>query len=275
MLALQRSIGNRALVQRLAWNTVNGNLAVPVDYASQRIPWDGTYMLDREATEADETFSDLAGKDKPFQKAVQAGLELEWLGEVKAVTKTASDKAAEAFVSKAMKDSAVPGDSAVYSKMVHDAAAAIVSHNQVLTVTPGEPLADIAAIRGASRLVRQPRDFLPEAPDLPGVGVDLATKIPSGGDKKYWEYACVLIALYKAEGIAKVREVTGKPKVPDEARKAVQALHDYYVGEGVQSDDGAARNPVMKQWGYGWSLPAGVLGGPPGPGRIAPRHVHL
>ena len=50
MLALQRSIGNRALVQRLAWNTVNGNLAVPVDYASQRIPWDGTYMLDREAT---------------------------------------------------------------------------------------------------------------------------------------------------------------------------------------------------------------------------------
>ena len=46
----------------------------------------------------------------------------------------------------------------------------------------------------------------------------------------------MLVALYKAEGIAKVREVTGKPKVPDEARKAVQALHDYYVGEGVQYD---------------------------------------
>src|SRR3954451_23717381 len=41
ILALQRSAGNRALVQRLAYNEINGSLLVPSKYASQEITWDG------------------------------------------------------------------------------------------------------------------------------------------------------------------------------------------------------------------------------------------
>jgi hypothetical protein len=37
------------------------------------------------------------------------------------------------------------------------------------------------------------------------MGPDLFSAIPNGGGKKYREYACVLIVLYKPEGIAKIK----------------------------------------------------------------------
>jgi hypothetical protein len=38
--------------------------------------------------------------------------------------------------------------------------------------------------------------------------------------------------------------------VPDEIVKAVHALHDYYISQGIQYDDGTVRNQVMSGWGY-------------------------
>jgi hypothetical protein len=97
--------------------------------------------------------------------------------------------------------------------------------------------------------VLTPNRFLPEAPDLPELNADLFTEIPGGGGKKYWEYACVLIALFKAEGFGRVQDITGT-KVPNDIVKAVHALHKYYIGEKIQYDDGSQRNKVMNRWGY-------------------------
>ena len=149
-----------------------------------------------------------------------------------------------------MSQSQVEGDKAVHAKMVHEVAATTLSHNQVLTVTPGEPFGDVGAVNAASRPVPSPNDFLPEAPDLPEMGADLFTEVPGGSGTKYWEYACVLIALFKADGVAKVREVTGNKNVPDNLVKAVHALHDHYIRDGVQYDDGSVRSRVMSDWGY-------------------------
>jgi hypothetical protein len=249
ILALQRSAGNRAVVQRLTWNAKTGNLGVPNEYASQRIPWDGSYTAERAPTGTDKTFFELAKQGTTFHAQVQEGLGLEWLDTVKPFPKDDAEKGSAPFVSNAMKGSQVPGDNAVYGKMVVDVAAGAVSQDQLITLTPGAPFADLGAVKAARRFVPRPSAFLPEAPDLPEMGVDLFSAVPNGNGKKYWEYACVLIALYKAEGITRVKELV-KRDVPDAVVPAVHALHDYYISHEVQYDDGSARNRVMSDWGY-------------------------
>jgi hypothetical protein len=247
MLALQRTAGNRA-VQRLVWNSITGNLTVPADYGEQRIPWDGTYMVDREPTQADKPFSERV-KEPVFKGHVKTGLGLDFFNAVKAVPATDMERAAPSFVDTTMKKSDVAGDQAVYAKMVHDVAAAAASHNHVLSVAPPERFEDVAAIDAARRIVLRPTDFLPEKPDLQGVGADLFEKVTEDGKETYWHYACVLIALFRCGGIAMVNQITGKQIKNDEV-KAVHALHDYYVGKGVQYDDGSQRANVMGEWGY-------------------------
>jgi hypothetical protein len=244
LLALQRRIGNRAVVQRLVYKATTGVLTVPTDYASKRIAWDGNYVTTDDATDQDQTFLEHAKADHTFREHVAAGLDLPWVQEVKAASKADIENGAAALVSDKPTDN-LPGDRAV---MVHAAVTPAAAHNKMLAV-PDRRFTTVDSVRGASRLVRYPKDYLPTAPDLPGADVDLATPIP-GMDKKYWEYACVLIALFKAEGIAAVRQITQKPKVEDNVRKAVQALHAYYIGKNVQYDDGAARSTVMSEWGY-------------------------
>jgi hypothetical protein len=104
-------------------------------------------------------------------------------------------------------------------------------------------------VHAARRIVPRPSEYLPAAPDLHGIGANLFDEVPGGEGKKYWEYACVLIALYKADGIAKVKEIT-REDIRDKIVNAIHALHDHYIGLGVQHDDGSVRNRVMKEWGY-------------------------
>ena len=91
-----------------------------------------------------------------------------------------------------MKGSDIPGNRAIYGKTVYDVAAAAVSPDHVITLTPDQPFDRLGAINSARRLVPRPSAFLPEKPDLPGAGADLLVAIPNEDGKKYWEYACVL-----------------------------------------------------------------------------------
>jgi hypothetical protein len=99
-------------------------------------------------------------------------------------------------------------------------------------------------------------DLFPEKPDLAAAGQSVRSEIPGTADehgklKKYWEYTCVLIALYKNDGIAKVNQILGdRGPVEDDIDVVVQALHDFYIGRKIQYDDTATRMTVMNEWGY-------------------------
>jgi hypothetical protein len=252
MLALQRSVGNRALVQRLVYNATTGSLTVPTDYASQRIAWDGQYMPEQPLPEQEKSFLEHYKKDEVFRGHVTRGLNLGYVNALNPASGDDIKSNAGMLVSPALqKDDAAPGDKAVYAKLVEEAAAAAVSHNQVLD-RPANRFKSASTLREARRAVMRPKDFLPGAPDLPGVGVDLlTTEIPGDKDKsKYITYACVLFALLKDDGFAKAKDITKKQTFPSDLYQAVQALHDHYVGEDVQYDDGSVRNSVMTRWGY-------------------------
>jgi hypothetical protein len=252
MLALQRSVGNRALVQRLVYNATTGSLTIPTDYAGQRISWDGQYVPEEPLPEHDKSFLEHYKKDDVFRGHVKNGLNL---GYVNAINPASGDEIktnAGKLVSPALqKDDANPGDKAVYAKLVEEAAAAAVSHNHILDL-PDNRFRSASALREARRAVMRPNDFLPGAPDLPGAGVDLlTTEIPGHKEKsKYITYACVLFALLKDNGFAKAKEITSRQTFPSDLYQAVQALHDHYAGAGVQYDDGSVRNSVMTRWGY-------------------------
>ena len=253
LLSLQRSAGNRALVQRLVWNSTTGNLMTPLDYAAEEIAWDGQHVLTGKAAEGHEkeSLSDLMTSSQTFKRHMVAALGLEFLGQVKPLRDDQFGTAAESVVSSRMQNSDVAGDSAVHAKMVHDVQTAGTSHNHVLTIEDRKKFRDLGEIAAARRLVLRPGDFLPGVADLPEAGVDLLkTKIPNiEEDKKYWEYACVLIALFKDNGLAKASEVTGKT-LPNDVYKAVQALHNHYATQKVAYDDGSARTALMTAWGY-------------------------
>ena len=102
---------------------------------------------------------------------------------------------------------------------------------------------------------QSPSDYLPGEPDLPGAKKSLkGTKIPNDKDgATYWTYACVLIALVKADpNYTNTMRIAGLKKAPASLDTAVQALHDHYMGPQVktQYDDSSARLGVMRDWGW-------------------------
>jgi hypothetical protein len=249
LLALQRSAGN-ALVQRLVWNSTSGKLVVPTEYGDKQLRWDGQRMT-KDAQP--RSFAELGNKDAEFKAQIKKHLGLGYLPNgVNTFSEANIQKAAPSWVDKEMSKSEVEGDQAVHAKMVHDVTRAATSHNNVLTYD-GVPYKDLEEIAAAQTLVLRPEDFLPEPPDLPASGVNLVTTdIPGTDKKKYIEYACVLIALYKDDGLAKAKEITNKKTLQNDVYKVVQALHDHYVSQDppVQYDDGSVRATMMKNWGY-------------------------
>lgn len=234
-------------MQRLAWNSNNGTLAVPTAYATQKVPWDGNYTEDREPSGTDKTFYALAKDDYAFKAAVANGLEVDFVNEVKHYPNQELETKASSMVKKK------PGEltekeQVAYDETVREVAAATTSHNAVLSVAARFDNRD--AVLAARHLVPDVKNYLPQEPDLPGAGVDVFSRVPGKGEQKYWEYVCVLIALYKADGIDKVKQITGKQNLTTSVGAAVQALHDYFIGKDIQYDDSAGEIQVMKEWGY-------------------------
>jgi hypothetical protein len=235
ILALQRSVGNRAL-QRLFYGRSTGNLVAPRRYANQFIPWTGDAIGERRGL-SDPTLASLVANDAAFKRHFANGMNLPDLQKVTAKSEpdiragvaSLNDGADQATL-QAAQDAAVDLDRV------------IVFENQYDTFSKREDL-DIRWV------ISTPDDFVPGANDLPGPNVDLGSHAGGAKTNTYFKLACVLIALAKHDtNYAKLREITGA--APNDIKDAVQALHRHYATEGVQYDDTATRFQMMNAWGY-------------------------
>lgn len=237
-LTLQRSAGNRA-VARLMYQKADKRIHAPQAYVDQRIAWDATKLVseEREPKASDPKLGDLATKHAQLFKG--------WLTEGMNTGMPVDGLAA---------DSALDATAAAMAKAAPDTVPlqqAAQAHGRVIKHWPGRKLSQ-AELAGEPWALL-PRDFIPQANDLPNKGVDvLTTKLndPKFPTATYWTFVCVLIALYRTEGDAGVEGVIGKPV--SGLDKAVQAMHDHYVGMNVplQYDDSSTRFKVMGDFGY-------------------------
>jgi hypothetical protein len=237
LIALQRTAGNRA-VQRLVYNESSGNVSAPQAYADQRIPWDrvNDRRRDGDPNASDPSLLELS--PKPAVKGhLKHGLNVDFVNELQPKAE-ADMRGAFARVK----------DAALRDQM----AEAAVAHNRLLKV--GITPVNAGNFGAQAPFVMRPIDMFPETSDLPGVGADLRDKIDptdtSKTAKRHWENVCTIIALYKRDGIARVRQIVQNPKVEDTLDAAVQAMHDHYIRRGVDYDDTSTRFTVMNEWGY-------------------------
>src|SRR4051794_13193444 len=80
ILALQRTAGNRAVVQRLFYNENQKTLGLPASYADQRLPWDGErYLQSRAAQPTDPKLIDLVTQDAAVKEHLRKGMNLDEL----------------------------------------------------------------------------------------------------------------------------------------------------------------------------------------------------
>jgi hypothetical protein len=249
LLQLQRSAGNRAVVQRLLYDDKTHDVTVPKTYADKRLHWNGSEQ-DPKAPEKTvlEIITGGGGREH-----FQTGLGVGALGSVSALpdAQLGNDAAAMADpTAQAGTDAALRAAATDQYKLLH-------FWPQTLFYAPDEIAAD---------LVLGPDDYLPEPSDLPKQGVSVTSPQPgqavtqpkrrakneeAHAPKTYWEFMCVLIALLSADGnFAQVTQLTRL--TPTSMIGAVQALHDYYMGQKVplQYDDTSTRRKVMTEWGY-------------------------
>ncbi len=233
LLALQRAAGNRA-VQRLVYNPTSGNVTGPNEYARQQIPWDKTAGRRKPGvpTKDDPTLLALS-ESKTIRQQIATGLNVEFVSGLMEKTAAELEERGPQL-----------GDEEISDQLAKAAA----SHNRMIVL--GTKKIKAATLDERAPYVMVPTDYLPEADDLPGVGANLRATMTDGSGRKYWEIVCTMIAVYKRDGIAGVRTLTGNPKLKDDIDSAVQALHDYYVGKGVQYDDTSTRFTVMNELKY-------------------------
>ncbi len=230
----RRSTGGRVL-QRLVYNTMSGALTVPSSYAGHKVRWnEKTGHVD--ATGAEQSLFKLMQDDKLRLRFAEA-LGLDWIDKMQALETATLRQAAKQIA-------ADPQDAGLVASI----ADAAESPLRLLRIEKGTKL-DAATLPAATSPIAALDDLLPSAPDLPKAGESVRAKIPNT-KKSYWEYMCTLIALVKHEGIARVRAIVKREDVADNLDAAVQALHDHYVGRGIQYDDTSTRMRVMTEWGY-------------------------
>jgi hypothetical protein len=250
MLALQRGAGNRAIVQRLVYDSYQGDLKIPASYASQTIAWDGE-KVPAKPEPADKKSLFEHSKNQNFKSALETGLGLGYLNTVTPVkpdTPFIRD-----LVDQALNDPNDPAKQTRYTDTTNEVNAVLNAATRLMTLEGATEFKNKSEVTAVTRPVLRPDDFLPETPDLPAAGKNLLTeKIPNHPEKSaYITYACVLFALIKDGGAAKFKEFTGKD-LPKNIYVAVQALHDHYMTRNppVHYDDGAAHVPLMSAWGY-------------------------
>jgi hypothetical protein len=277
ILALQRSAGNRAVLQRLVYAPGGKALLAPASYAGQQVPWnDQTKRLEkREPRGTDLTLAALANGDADFRGHLGKGLAVDGLERVQSQADAALKARAAAYAS--------DGAPAELKTKLEDVA---VDPHRRLDHYGGVRYSDEKEL-DISWVMSTPSDFVPEASDLGGVGTSVRAPIPRGDPgQTYWEYACVLIALIKADGFGMVQTLANVQT--NDLDAGVQALHDYYAGEHIDYDDSSTRGEVMKRWGFtpiyagqsAWAdLPANVRLNPGGkyifdiPGHTFQVHV--
>ncbi|MDA0164071.1 hypothetical protein OM076_27610 [Solirubrobacter ginsenosidimutans] len=245
VLALQSAAGNRAVIQRLMYSGAHNQLAVPDTFGGLSAKWNDALGYVDETSES-KTVRDLwDGGSQKFRKALKIGLGVDELHSLRTVPVT--DLRAEAATY-----SDNPDDAGI-TKALSDSAAA---HDRLFKPPLADPLDTRTKVAKAISYLPQFKDLLPGAPDLPRAGESVMDEIPGTEDERgvrklYWTRTCVLIALYKNEGIDFTRGIIGgDEEVEDEVHTVVQKLHDKYIGAGIEYDDTATRLTVMNEWGY-------------------------
>lgn len=255
VLQLQRISGNRAVgqlltgtaqsrpggvVQRLIYTQQNQTLHVPKNYGDLRIPWndDERYSIEREPNDRDPTLSSLYRKyrDK-FNQYIGAGID-QTIANM--IVHEATNEDAGVFLMSLLGEKDRPTGNALRN--------IFLSPNRYLLNYSGVKYWAASEVETNQEWAILPKDYIPQAPDLPPAGTSLQDKIPGKMGAKWWEYACVLIALVKQEGYDSVNEKTDGDA--DNLNDAVQALHNYYKGKGIEYDDSSTRGAMMREWGY-------------------------
>jgi hypothetical protein len=234
LLALQRAAGNRA-VQRLVYNAKTGNVTAPFEYANLRFPWDRTAddsWSGPKDNVPDRTLAELSQYSFKAREHMQTGLDVVWVNRIDPM---AADAIRQRFAN--------AQDQELGARLA-DAAA---SHDRLVKLGPGS-ITD-ANFGERVPLVLSPKDFFPDASDLPDADVDLADEA-GNKDPAYWESACALIAIYQDLGIEPIRTVTERPATPDSLTAAVNALHRHFKGQGIDWDDTSSRFQVMNPFDY-------------------------
>jgi hypothetical protein len=238
ILALQRAVGNRAVVQRLMYGETKKKLFLPATYADQRLPWDGDrYLQARPTTAQDPTLIALVNRDGRVKEHLRKGMDLEALNEVEAFP----DATLQTHGANLAEANAGQG-------LVNELRAVVIDHKRLMRHWHQTKYADPKSL-DIRWVISSPDDFIPGRPDLGTVGTRVRAQIP--GEQKgttYWEYMCVLIALIKADGYGMVNRLTHTATT--ELEPAVQALQDYYLSNDVQFDDSSTRMQIMKEWGF-------------------------
>jgi hypothetical protein len=241
ILALQRSAGNQAVLQRLIHDQADNALGVPKAYADERIGWnDNKHYVDHEPTPKDPKLSELV--ERPVVKGhAVSGVGIDFgkmVGHADIKTKV---------------EDRVPDWPEDAADIKREAGTIAEDPYRVLKLFKGTQLNTKEDLKHT--WAQSPSDYLPGEPDLPGAKKSLkGTKIPNDKDgATYWTYACVLIALVKADAnYTNTMRIAGLKKAPASLDAAVQALHDHYMGPQVktQYDDSSARLGVMRDWGW-------------------------
>jgi hypothetical protein len=244
LLELQRTSGNQAvgrMLSRLVYNRDTKAMHVPRSYADLKIPWDGRqYSEERDPRADDPTLEELVNRHpKEIKGHMAAGAQVTQVDRLVPFPDGEAPRAAK-YMTGAEADQGT--EAAIQQASLHHSR--VLMHGREAKYYSQDGL-DV-------RWMLLPRDYIPQAPDLPKTGTSVHALIPHSkvAGATYWGFVCVLIALVKQEGEAEVARVTNKPVKGLDA--AVQALHDHYTSLRVplQYDDTSTRFEVMQGWGY-------------------------
>ena len=244
LLALQRSAGNQA-VARLVHDKASKAVKVPKSYGDLKIPFDDKtkFALTRAPEDGDPTLSELVVKHKrDILDQMQTGLGVDRVSDMQVLEDAEMLELANGLVGEGESNTAELRRLVRVNARMHARLLSVGTKQQFWD--PGEAAGDV---------VQLPGDYIAQEPDLPAKGTKLKDKdivrSPVKG-AKYWQYACVLIALVKQEGLEAVRRLLELKTAPKDLTAAVYALHDHYKEEGVEYDDGSSRRRVMGDFGY-------------------------
>jgi hypothetical protein len=278
ILRLQRLVGNRAVtsmldpvaasidrspqtgrapyVQRLIYEQSDKTLLASEGYGNQRVPWDAEkgVALPRDPAGTDPTLLSLYTAQADTFNAYLAATVGEVVERARFVAPASYQTVLGSMVGFRPQDKDVPyteEEKATAKSVGAELARTLARDNMFIPryrgVTFWKPSDVTESMLPAMRLT----DVIAQEPDLPGKGTSVRS--PKGRDRlagTYWEYVCVLIALVKHEGYPAVKSKTKAAATINSLDTAVQALHDYYIGKGIQYDDSATRRKVMDEWGY-------------------------
>lgn len=267
VLRLQRTHGNQT-VQRLLANRVQQNqttadnpiqrvlyndntIHATADYWDTKIAWnnESKEAYTRKPKESDPTFKALfdgenATKIKGFIKKA-TGLDV-----TTATSYPKNDTGAKNAIkaAKFVKKSDFVDDTPGYQATLRKVAAVLAAHGQLIKPSySGQRFYDAGSVDDAIEFILKPKDMIPEEADLPGKDESISHR--KGKHDSVWGLVCSLIALVKMEGVDAVKSKVEAESLSGEIA-AVQALHGYYKGKGIEYDDTSTHPALYSEWGY-------------------------